>query len=140
MQETNSDVDEVRKPTGIPTVYFDGSCPLCSVEIAHFSKLAERNQIRFVDVAADQPDIGHGLTQDEAMARFHVRQPDGSLLSGAEAFVALWRELPGWRWAARAARFPGAVSIMEFGYRMFLPIRPYLSNGMRRLKHGSAKR
>ena len=37
------------------------------------------------------------------------------------------RRLPGWRWAAHAAALPGALAVLELGYRMFLPIRPFIS-------------
>ncbi len=61
------------------------------------------------------------------MARFHVGVADGRVLSGAAAFVAVWAQLPKWRWAARAASLPGALAALELGYRMFLPLRPLLS-------------
>ncbi len=114
------------------TVYFDGSCPLCTVEIAHYKKQAQDADISFVDVSA-QNDLGADLTQDAAMKRFHVRLPDGSLVSGARGFVAVWEALPKWRWAARLAHIPGVPFVLEIGYRLFLPIRPVLSGLARRL-------
>ncbi|MFY0010899.1 DCC1-like thiol-disulfide oxidoreductase family protein, partial [Acinetobacter baumannii] len=67
-----------------------------------------------------------GLGQDAALARFHVLDADGRLRSGAEGFVALWRQLPGWRWLARLAALPGVMTLLEYGYRLFLPRRPML--------------
>jgi predicted DCC family thiol-disulfide oxidoreductase YuxK len=55
-----------------------------------------------------------------------VRGQDGQLLSGAPAFLALWSVLPGWRWLAVLGRVPGAVWVMERGYRLFLRWRPLL--------------
>ena len=72
-------------------------------------------------------DLGHDLTAETAMSRFHVRMPDGQLRSGARAFVVIWQTLPGWRWAARLARIPGVPFLLECAYRVFLPIRPVLS-------------
>ena len=60
------------------------------------------------------------------MARFHVLQADGRVLSGARAFVALWQRLPGWKWLAAIARFPGALAAMEAAYRGFLMVRPLI--------------
>lgn len=109
------------------TVYFDGACPLCSLEIGHYAGQEGAEQIAFVDAAAAGCDTGPGLGRDAALARFHARLPDGTLVSGARAFVAVWETLPRWRWAARVARVPGVMALLEGAYRAFLPVRPALS-------------
>jgi predicted DCC family thiol-disulfide oxidoreductase YuxK len=108
-------------------VYYDGSCPLCTVEIDHYAAQRGGERLAFVDVSAPGADAGADLSPAVAMQRFHVRLPDGRLLSGARAFVAIWSELPGWRLAARIARVPGVAAALELGYRLFLPLRPLLS-------------
>ena len=109
------------------TVYYDGSCPLCSVEINHYKSREGADRVNFVDVSANQTDLGAGLTCDVAMKRFHVRLPDGTLKSGAAGFAVIWDVLPGWSWLARAARVPGVLPLLELVYRAFLPLRPALS-------------
>ncbi|MDB5642104.1 MAG: hypothetical protein JWN07_1421 [Hyphomicrobiales bacterium] len=115
------------------TIYYDGSCPLCTLEIGHYRQQSGAESLCFIDISHDKSVTGPGLTQDAAMARFHVRARDGSLLSGAAAFVSVWDELPKWRWAARLARLPGVLPLLELGYRGFLPLRPGLAALMRRL-------
>ena len=78
------------------TVLYDGDCPLCRREIAVYQGLAAREPVRWVDVSAPGTDLPD--ERSTLMARFHVQREDGSLLSGAEAFLALWARLPGWRW------------------------------------------
>lgn len=109
------------------TVYYDGSCPLCSIEIGHYAACRGAQRLRFVDVSAPGADPGPGLAQEAALRRFHVRRADGRLLSGARAFAAIWAVLPGWRLAARLAALPGVTPVLEAGYRAFLPLRPALS-------------
>jgi len=60
------------------------------------------------------------------MQRFHVVQPNGQLISGAAAFVSVWEKLPKFRYLAALSRFPGMLHVMEFGYVIFLKIRPKL--------------
>ena len=116
-----------------PTVYFDGSCSLCSAEINHYGSRDGGERLEFVDVSADDAEFGTGLAPSDARRRFHVRLADGTLLSGAHAFDAVWETLPGWKWAARLASIPGAMLALEAAYRAFLPIRPFLSMLARRL-------
>ncbi|MSO91433.1 MAG: DUF393 domain-containing protein [Acetobacteraceae bacterium] len=114
------------------TVYFDGSCPLCRAEIGYYQRKDQDRALCFVDISeigALPPD---GITQERAMKRFHVRATDGRVLSGAAAFVEVWNRLPRWRWAARAASLPGALIALEWGYRIFLPVRPFISHFFRR--------
>ena len=119
--------------SGSTVVYFDGTCPLCSVEVGYYARLAEDDRLRLVDASEGAEGLGGNLTQAEAMARLHVRLSDGSLVSGARAVVAIWDTLPRWRWAARIARLPGVMAVLELGYRLFLPVRPFFSGLAARL-------
>ena len=109
------------------TVYFDGSCSLCSAEIGYYRRKDQGRALCFVDISETGAAAPDGITKERAMRRVHVRASDGRLLSGAAAFVEVWTHLPKWRWAARAASLPGALAALELGYRMFLPVRPFIS-------------
>ncbi len=108
-------------------VYFDGSCSLCRAEIGYYRREDEDHALCFVDISESGAVAPEGITKERAMKRFHVRASDGRLLSGAAAFVDVWTRLPRWRWAARAAALPGALIALEWGYRIFLPVRPFIS-------------
>jgi len=110
------------------TVYFDGSCPLCRAEIGYYRRKDQDRALCFVDISENGAVPPNGITQERAMKRFHVRASDGRVLSGAAAFVEVWTRLPGWRLAARAASLPGALIVLEWGYRIFLPVRPFISH------------
>jgi len=108
------------------TVYFDGSCPLCRAEIGYYRRKDASGALCFVDVAETAAVTPEGVTRERALQRFHVLAGDGRVLSGAAAFVEVWSRLPRWRWAARLASLPGATALLELGYRMFLPVRPFI--------------
>jgi ubiquinone biosynthesis monooxygenase Coq7 len=106
------------------TVYFDGACPLCRREIAHYRSRAGAESISWVDVATvEAAALGENLDRDAALARLHVRDADGRLVSGAAAFAAIWRRLPAYAWLGRLASPPPVQWLLEGGYRGFLAVR-----------------
>lgn len=111
------------------TVLYDGACPLCRREIGVYRQLKPLqadSSICFADVNDATVPLPCGTTRDQLLARFHVQTTDGKVLSGAQAFLALWAALPGWRWLAFLGRLPGALWVMERTYRLFLRFRPML--------------
>ena len=79
----------------------------------------------WVDVArCSASDLGAGLTRESAMARLHLRQADGRLVSGAAAFTALWQVLPRWSWLGRLFGSGARLWLLESVYRAFLALRP----------------
>jgi predicted DCC family thiol-disulfide oxidoreductase YuxK len=127
------------KTTPALTVLYDGACPLCRREISLYRDLPALrpdSPVCFVDVSDAAVPLPPGTTRDQLLARFHVQGPGGELHSGAQAFLALWAALPGWRWLAQVQRLPGAVWLMERSYRYFLRCRPTLQRWAAKLvKH-----
>lgn len=109
------------------TVYFDGSCPLCAREIAFYRRRRGGDRLDWVDVS-ELPDgeIAAGLSKSAALARFHVREPDGRIFSGGLAFAHLWSALPALRPVGRLFRIPPLAWFLELGYRLFLSLRPLM--------------
>lgn len=102
-------------------VWFDGDCPLCRREIALMRRLDGRGNIAFIDLAT-----GPGacpIDRTELLARFHARE-DGRLLSGAEAFAAMWRAIPLLRPLGLLARNRRVLAVLERLYLAFLRRRP----------------
>lgn len=117
------------------TVMFDGACPLCRREIALYQSLTPLQPVSWLDVSKDNPDM-NPADQTRYMARFHVQLADGRLLSGAAAFVALWRVMPGWRWLGRVGQLPGVTPVLELAYRAFLRLRPALQRWAKHAESG----
>lgn len=113
------------------TVYFDGSCPLCRREISLYQGLPSKQLLNWVDVSTPTA-LSCGLTCELAMRRFHVRDAQGRLYSGAEAFSVLWRCFAGWRVLGWMTAVPPFSWLAEAAYRLFLPVRPRLQAWLRR--------
>lgn len=115
----------VEHQTQKTTVFYDGSCPLCRREIAFYRRQSGADALNWTDISAISTGrVADDLSCASAMKRFHVRRPDGTLVSGAAAFVAMWSQLPRFAWAARIGLLPGVRHFMEFTYRGFLLVRP----------------
>lgn len=104
-----------------------GACPLCRMRVSHCRGQPGAGSIAFVDVAEPGAEVGRDLEPHRALERFHVRDSEGRLISGASAFVLLWSSLPSWQWVARAVRRPGILPALEVGYGAFLVVRPVLA-------------
>lgn len=83
------------------------------------------DDVRWVDLTrCEAADLGPDLTREDAMARLHLRRPDGTLVSGAAAFTELWQVLPRWAWLGRLMGSGMGLLLLEAGYRVFLVTRP----------------
>ncbi|MEL6370902.1 MAG: DUF393 domain-containing protein [Pseudomonadota bacterium] len=113
------------------SVYFDGGCPLCRKEIEFYRRMRGADAINWLDLTqSNDSDLCDGLTCEIALKRFHIRNRNGTILSGADAFIALWKELPSTRWLGHVIGLPGLRQIAELAYRAFLPVRPYLQKAV----------
>ena len=102
------------------TVLYDGGCPLCRREIAHYQRLADGLSIDWVDVSDSQVNISHyGVTTEQAMRAFHVIDEHGQTHIGAEGFIRLWAALPFYRGLGWLCRTLHLTPLMNHIYARF---------------------
>lgn len=77
--------DSIKKDS----LYFDGTCPLCSKEISLLKKLI-KERILFVDIHKVDPNDLNIPPREELLRRLHLRQLNGEWLIGLDANVAVW--------------------------------------------------
>lgn len=100
--------------------FFDGGCPLCRREIAHYQRIDRAGRIQWIDITQEREALADaGLDLSLAMRRLHVQERDGRLLSGIDAFVAIWCRLPRWRLLAQIVTGLRLRRPLEWGYRRF---------------------
>lgn len=108
-------------------VYFDGACHLCSREINHYRKFSNHPVLEFIDIADPKfSAVAEGLDPVRVNREMHVRDEAGALHYGVDAFIELWRILPGYQRLSRWAKMPGINPILQVGYHAFARLRPYL--------------
>lgn len=109
------------------TVFYDGECPLCSREIDMYRARPESDRIHWQDITeADFHPADFGLTQEGVRARFHAKRASGEIISGVEAFSAIWDIIPGFSILSWMAKSRFIRPIMDLSYISFAKIRPLL--------------
>ena len=126
-QATRAVPPATRVDLGRLTLLYDGDCPLCRREIGFYSALAGAEHVDWVDVSRAPVDaLPADVTREAALARLHAVEPDGRVLTGAGAFLAVWWRLRSFRWLARVLDRPALQPPLEAAYRLFLRVRPHL--------------
>lgn len=108
------------------TVLYNDKCPVCSFEIEHYRGLSLKRDLplEFEKISEEgQVLTASGLSPDAAKKRLHVRLPSGEIKVGVDAFVALWREMPGYQYLARVVSLPGLYHLSACVYdRILAPL------------------
>ena len=111
------------------TVFFDGSCPICSKEINFYKMRAGADELSWVDVSDEEIPIPiQTRSREELMARFHVLSSSGELVSGGAAFAELWASLPAFKIFGKFFKLPILRFLIDVGYDIFLTLRPKFQN------------
>ena len=122
-----------------PTAYYDGACSLCAREIGFYRRQNGADRICWVDTSdIDTVDVALDLSREQALARFTVRDADGSLVSGGRAFTRIWMRLPLFRWLATVFEIQPFTWLLGQAYDFFLKLRPRL-HGLAQGSAGAAK-
>ncbi len=109
-------------------VFFDGSCPLCSKEISIYKNTPSLCQIQYKDISSMQ----ECEEKTKLMKRFHIKDQQGNIVSGAKAFVELWKNMKNWSYLAKIFDNKIGIFILEKLYICFLKIRPLIQTVFRK--------
>ncbi|GMG84100.1 hypothetical protein LNKW23_33140 [Paralimibaculum aggregatum] len=104
-------------------VYYDGDCPVCRREIGWYRAMRGAGGIAWIDIARADAALPEGRDRAALLRRFTIARRDGRLVSGAEAFAALWRGLGPTRLLGRLVDRQPFRGLGERLYRLFLRLR-----------------
>ena len=104
----------------VATVFYDGSCKLCSREIEHYRKVRGSDKILWIDIRNSTELLTeYNLDPKTALARFHVLDSRGKWHTGARGFSELWSHLAYYRWLAKILNALHLLPLVEIAYRQF---------------------
>ncbi|MCO4759720.1 MAG: DUF393 domain-containing protein [Oceanospirillaceae bacterium] len=103
-----------------PEVFYDGGCPLCRKEINHYIRMDTDQRVRWRDIWQEREALSKlGVEFTDAMKFLHTTDRNGDVQRGAYSFVVIWRELPYYRWLARAVDRLKLIGLMDLAYQRF---------------------
>lgn len=109
------------------TIFHDGNCPICRLDIANLQSRNDEGRLRFIDIAAPDFDpTPYGLTQEEFVAQIRAQLPDGTLITGMEVFRRAYRAV-GLGWIVAPANWGPLKAPADALYRFFARHRPTIS-------------
>ncbi len=119
-----SHLSTMSETTARPLAFYDGACPVCAREVAWLRARPEGERLSWVDIATCDDEALGGLDRTQALARMHVRLPDGTLLAGAAAFAVIWGSMGGWLGRlGRLVGHPLVRPVADVAYTGFLAVR-----------------
>lgn len=100
-----------------PVCYYNGACPICRREIAHYKDGADGDAVVWHDLGADPLALeSWSIDRAAAKRRLHVIDRDGRLHAGVGAFIVIWRSMPRYRWLARVVGWRPLRPLVEALY------------------------
>ena len=98
-------------------VYFNNSCKICKAEIDLYKKEKIR-EIEWVDITDNNLAAKEtSKNSKELLRRLHVIENE-KVIQGAEAFLALWKKMPKYKFLYKFFRLPIIFNLFSFGYEL----------------------
>jgi predicted DCC family thiol-disulfide oxidoreductase YuxK len=103
-------------------VYYNSACPVCraGIESQRASMSACAGDIEWIDIDKNPGEVQNlGATVEEVRERLYVKDEQGRIHIGVEAFATLWRRTPRQRWLASLTKLPGVGAVSQGFYNLF---------------------
>ena len=114
------------------SVYYNGACPVCRVEMNHYSRRCGTAAVpvRFVDSSIKYDDLAeYGLRREHLQRRLYLKLANGQIVSGVAALTSLWAQTPGYQWLSKVVGLPILRPITEMFYdHIAVPILAVVEN------------
>jgi len=118
MEETSmKDENATKEPV---KVFYNSACPICNAGVGYQKQRMKTCDIEWADVHVDTKSTTElDADLDFIRERLHVKDTEGKLQVGIDAFIALWEESPGERWKAEIIKTPFLHYMADTTYNVF---------------------
>ena len=98
-------------------VYFNNSCNICRAEINLYKK-QNIEDIEWIDITDNKSAEIETKKDDKALLRrLHIKD-GGKIISGAEAFLLVWKKIPKYRFLYTFFKMPIIFSFFSYFYEI----------------------
>ena len=98
-------------------VYFNNSCKICKAEIDLYKK-EKIQEIDWVDITDNRLATKEtSKNSKELLRRLHVKDGE-KVLEGADAFLALWKKMPKYKFLYNFFKLPVIFSLFSIVYEI----------------------
>ncbi len=106
--------------SGVAAQHYNSACPVCRSGVAAQQGAMGACEIEWIDVHANPEAVrALGVDIEAVREKLHLREADGRVRIGADAFGALWSHTRGLRWLARLLAFPRMRALAQRAYDAF---------------------
>jgi len=98
-------------------VYFNNSCNICKAEINLYKK-QDVHDIEWVDITNNKnAELETKKNDKTLLRRLHV-EDKGKIISGAEAFLLVWKKIPKYKFLYTFFKMPVIFTIFSYLYEI----------------------
>ena len=98
-------------------VYFNNSCKICKTEIDLYKK-EKIQEIEWIDITNNElAKKETSRNSKELLRRLHVKENE-KVIEGAEAFLALWKKMPKYKFLYSFFKLRNIFNLLSFVYEV----------------------
>ncbi len=114
---------------GAQTIYYDGSCPLCTVFADTVATSSKSESVVLKDITKDP--LPADFSPDAVQKEIHVVGKNGVVYKNADAILEVLSQYPLWRPIVWLGRLPGIRALLPYGYNALARNRHAISRLLR---------